>query len=79
MALIDVNPREMGWLAVRKYVETRRAEILEEMLSLTTDDRERRDAAVRIDELTVLLRAPDETRAMAESLQASDNGASGIY
>jgi hypothetical protein len=67
------------WHAIKTYAAARRAELLDEVLSLVADDRERRDAAVRIDELEALLRAPEETRREAQARQDGQESARKVY
>lgn len=69
---IDLTSAEYARL--KSYVAARRAEILETLVDLQIEDRERRDAAVRIDELATLLDAPvqtlADTKAAHEAAQA---------
>ena len=67
------------WYAIKGYIAARKADLLDEALSLVADDRERRDAAVRIDELDALLRAPEETRREAQARQDGQESARKVY
>ena len=61
MTPLIVNTQSLEWSQIREYIERRRADLVEQMDSLLADDRERRDAAVRRDELALLLAAPADT------------------
>lgn len=67
MTPLRVMQSSGDWHAVKEYVAARRAELLDQMDDLLADDKTRRDAAVRRDELALLLAAPGET-AQAEAL-----------
>lgn len=79
MTPLVISTTGSEWNAIKTYAFARRAELLDEVLSLMADDRERRDAAVRIDELDALLRAPDETRAVAQGRQDGQESARKVY
>ncbi len=57
---VDVTSAE--WRRVAEYIEARRAELIDEMDSLTATPEERFAAAVRRDELRLLLEAPADAR-----------------
>jgi hypothetical protein len=67
-----VNTQSLEWSQIREYIESRRADLVEQMDSLLVDDRDRRDAAVRRDELALLLAAPaDAAQVGAAAAEAS--------
>jgi cytochrome P450 len=74
MVILPIDVNETAWHLVREYIADRRAEIMDTLLSLTVSDQDRRDAAVRIDELILLLGAPGDTKAAAiAAAEASAN------
>jgi hypothetical protein len=79
MTLLPVNVNTREWHAIRDYIEARRVELLAELDSLTASDQARRDAAVRRDELAVLLQAPAETLRESQARDAANRGARPTY
>lgn len=79
MVILPIDVNESAWHLVREYIEARRAEIMDTVLSLSVSDQERRDAAVRIDELILLLGAPGDTRRASEAKHAGDQQRLAIY
>lgn len=74
MSQLVIDTRGGDWHAVKAYAEARRAELLETLDDLMADDQARRDAAVRRDELALLLAAPGETaEAKARQETAAQN------
>lgn len=70
--LVSVTSHE--WNAVKAYVSLRRTELIEEATSVAATDEERRNAVMRLDELAILLKAPEATRQAAEAeFEASQN------
>ena len=55
-----VNTRSADWLEVVKYAQQRIEQLMEEAISISATDEDRRDAASRVDELRALLSAPGE-------------------
>jgi hypothetical protein len=79
MTPLAISTTSSEWHAIKTYAAARRADLLEGALSLMADDRERRDAAVRIDELDALIRAPEETRREAQGRQDGQESARKVY
>ncbi len=79
MVILPIDVNETAWHLVREYIADRRAEIMDTLLSLTVSDQDRRDAAVRIDELILLLGAPGDTRRASEAKHAGDQQRLAIY
>lgn len=70
--LVSVTSHE--WNAVKAYINLRRTELIDEATSVAATDEERRAAVMRLDELAILLKAPEATRQAAEAeFEASQN------
>ena len=61
MYRLPVNPQSPDWIAIRKALEERHADLLQECANPATDDRARYGAACRADEVRALLMGPAET------------------
>lgn len=79
MITLAVSVTSPEWNAVKAYVALRRAELIEEAMSVTASDAERRDAAMRADELAMLVQAPFETREAATAQAASESAHRATY
>lgn len=62
MINLPVDTTSAFWNAIKAYASLRQTELIDIATSITASDIERRDAAMRLDELKQLLAAPDETR-----------------
>lgn len=79
MVLLPIDVNESAWHLVREYIDARRAEVSDTLLSLSVTDQERRDAAVRMDELALLLAAPGDTRRASEARHEGEQRRRPIY
>lgn len=79
MVLLPIDVNESAWHLVREYIDARRAEVSDTLLSLSVTDQERRDAAVRMDELALLLAAPSDTRRASEARHEGEQRRLAIY
>lgn len=79
MYRLPVNPQSSDWIAIRKALETRHAELLEECANPATDDRARYGAACRAAEVRALLMAPAETLEESIGLAAAAGSKSNVY
>lgn len=79
MPLIAVNATSLEWAAVLAYCEARKAELQDDLLSLTSSDQARRDAAVRLNELNMLLSAPADTAQAVELQLQGEATARSVY
>lgn len=79
MAAINVDPKSFEWKRVMDYIQTRGHELTEIATSPAVTDQERRDAAVRLDELKVLRGAPIESTEMVQGRIRGDETHRSIY
>lgn len=79
MVILPIDVNESAWFLVCEYIDARRAEISDTLLSLVVSDQERRDAAVRMDELALLLAAPGDTRRASEARHEGEQRRLAIY
>lgn len=59
------------WSRVCDALRARRIELIQESLDLGATDQARRDAAVRVDEISLLLDAPGQTLARTQASHAA--------
>ena len=79
MTLLPINMQSGDWGLIKTYIAARRTELLEDLDALTATDQQRRDAAVRRDELAVLLDAPTDTQRSVQAKHDADTAKSGTY
>jgi len=60
-----VSETSTEWLAIVALIQARLSDLVEQVMSPTLSDQQRRDLVQRHDELLQLLRAPAETRDLA--------------
>lgn len=71
MIPLNIDLTSSLWNAVKAYCSMRQSELVEIATSITVDDRTRSDAVQRLDELRMLVRAPEETlEATSEAFNA---------
>lgn len=79
MYVLPIDVMDPTWRRVTDAIATRRAQLLQDALSLTSSDAARRDAAVRIDELDLLASAPTDTARAAIAARDAMPNRAGAY
>lgn len=79
MIQLMVDPKDPVWARVSEALQRRRADLLDEVTSLNIDERQRRDAAVRIDEINAILGAPQDAAAAVQARYDAEGARRPIY
>lgn len=79
MIQLLVDPQDPVWARVAEALQARKLELLDEVTSLIVDDRQRRDAAVRIDEINAILGAPRDAAAAVQARYDAEGARRSIY
>jgi CHASE3 domain sensor protein len=77
--MLGVDPNDPVWHRVKEALQRRQDEVMDELRSLVVDDRQRRDAAVRLDEISMLLNAPADTLAASQARAEGQAARRSIY